>query len=719
MLLDRIIDRHPLIIAANTPVTEALAIVSRTRASCLLVVENQQLVGIFTKQDAIDLTVSGQVREEITVDRVMSRNLITLADTEITDLFPLLELLNQHQISHLPIVDRDGQIVGLLTQRAILEALQQQTSELREEINTYKNLEEELRFNEQASRLSQERLDSILSSIEDVVWSVDAENFQLLYINVATEKVYGRTIAEFVDNLNLRREVVHPEDRDKFERALQTLYQTSSQDLEYRIMLPDGTIRWIRDRARLIPGSQDHPARIDGITTDITQLKLAQEQLEYDALHDGLTGLANRNLLKDRLEQAIKRSQRYEDKLFAVLFLDLDRFKFINDSLGHVIGDRLLLEVVQRLRNCQRVGDTLARFGGDEFVILLQDLNDTDDAISVAERIHQSLREPINLDTSEIFISTSIGIAIGGSLPPYTQYSQASDILRDADLAMYRAKARGQGKYTVFDQKMHLRAIDQLQLENDLRRAIEREEFLVYYQPIVSLSTSEIQGFEALVRWQHPLRGLVSPAVFIPLAEETGLSVAIDHLVLRAACYQLKIWQERVPNLVPLTMSVNLSAKQFAQPGLVEFLDRVLEETGIDGSCLKLEITESVVIENARSALIILRQLQERNVQLCIDDFGTGYSSLSYLNSFPFNTLKIDRSFVMRLGQEQENSEIVRAILNLGLSLGMNVIAEGVETGEQLAQLQNLNCSYGQGYLFSRPMDSQTMTDFLLNSSVS
>jgi diguanylate cyclase (GGDEF)-like protein/PAS domain S-box-containing protein len=719
MLLDRIIDRHPLIIAANTPVTEALTQMSQNRASCVLAVADGKLVGIFTKQDAIELTVSGQTLEEIPLDRVMSRNLITLADTAITDLDSLLELFRQHQISHLPIVDRDGQIIGLLKKTNLLEALGQELSELKEEIETYKTLEDELKFNEQSSRLDRERLDSILSSIEDVVWSVDAENFQLLYINVATEKVYGRTIAEFVDNLNLRREVVHPEDRDKFERALQTLYQTSSQDLEYRIMLPDGTIRWIRDRARLIPGSQDHPARIDGITTDITQLKLAQEQLEYDALHDGLTGLANRNLLKDRLEQAIKRSQRYEDKLFAVLFLDLDRFKFINDSLGHVIGDRLLLEVVQRLRNCQRVGDTLARFGGDEFVILLQDLNDTDEAIQVAERIHQVLREPIMLGRSEIFISTSIGIAISGSLPPYTKYTQVSDILRDADLAMYRAKASGQGNYILFDPKMHLRAIDQLQLENDLRRAIEREEFLVYYQPIVSLANSEIQGFEALVRWQHPVRGLVSPAVFIPLAEETGLSVAIDRLVLRLACHQLKVWQEQLPHLAPLTMSVNLSVKQFSQPGLIEFLDRVLEETGIDGSCLKLEITESVVIDNPRSALTILQQLRQRNVQLCIDDFGTGYSSLSYLNSFPFNTLKIDRSFVMRLGQEQENSEIVRAILNLGLSLGMNVIAEGVETGEQLAQLQNLNCSYGQGYLFSRPMDSQTMTDFLLNSSVS
>lgn len=716
MLLDRIIDRNPLILAANIPAIEALTQMSQNRASCVLAVADGKLVGIFTKQDAIELTVSGQTLEEIPLDRVMSRNLITLADTAITDLDSLLELFRQHQISHLPIVDRESQIIGLLRKTNLLESLGQELSELKEEIETYKTLEEELKFNEQSSRLDRERLDSILSSIEDVVWSSDANNFQLLYINVATEKVYGRTIAEFVDNLNLRREVVHPEDREKFARSLQTLYNTGYQDLEYRILLPDGTIRWVRERARLIGGTQGNSDRIDGITTDITKLKLAQEQLEYDALHDALTGLANRNLLKDRLEQAIKRNQRYEDKLFAVLFLDLDRFKYINDSLGHAIGDLLLLEVVKRLRNCQRVGDTLARFGGDEFVILLQDLNDTDEAIQVAERIHQVLREPIMLGGSEIFISTSIGIAVSGSLPPYTKYTQVNDILRDADLAMYRAKASGQGNYILFDPKMHLRAIDQLQLENDLRRAIEREEFLVYYQPIVSLSTSEIQGFEALVRWQHPVRGLVSPAVFIPLAEETGLSVAIDRLVLRLACHQLKVWQEQLPHLAPLTMSVNLSVKQFSQPGLIEFLDRVLQETGIDGSCLKLEITESVVIDNPGSALGILQQLRQRNVQLCIDDFGTGYSSLSYLNSFPFNTLKIDRSFVMRLGQEQENSEIVKAILNLGLSLGMNVIAEGVETGEQLTQLQNLNCSYGQGYLFSRPMDSQTMTDFLLRA---
>ncbi len=444
----------------------------------------------------------------------------------------------------------------------------------------------------------------------------------------------------------------------------------------------------------------------------------AESELRNQTLHDGLTGLANRALLMDRLELVIKRSQRKKDKIFAVLFLDLNRFKMINDSFGHLVGDQLLMAVALRLKKCQRAEDTVARLGGDEFVILLEELTNIDDAIKVAERICQELKPPIILDESEVFVTASIGIAVGGSQTSYTNYEKAAHLLRDADTAMYRAKARGQGTYEVFNSSMHSQVLKQLQLENELRRAIERQELLVHYQPIISLATNQIQGFEALVRWQHPVRGLIFPAEFILIAEETGVIETIDQWVLREACRQLRLWQEQFPSLSPLSMSVNLSSKQFSQSGLISFVEQVLQSNGLDGNALKLEITENGLIENFEEAATMLKQLRKRRVQLSLDDFGTGYSSLSYLHRFPFNTLKIDRSFVKLLGAEKApcECEIVKAIVNLGSNLGMSVIAEGVETAEQLAQLQALNCHFGQGNWFSQPRDSLGITDWITSA---
>jgi diguanylate cyclase (GGDEF)-like protein/PAS domain S-box-containing protein len=581
-------------------------------------------------------------------------------------------------------------------------------AQLRAELAERQEVEAQLRVNEQALRLSQERLDSILSSIEDVVWSADPQTQQLYYLNSAVEMVYGRSMSEFLGCLTLWQDVVCPEDRDRYEQARQVLLSTGSCDIEYRIVHRDGGERWICDRARLVKDAEGKPVRVDGIITDITERRRAQDQLQYETLHDGLTGLPNRNLLIDRIEQAIKRNQRQNTNPFAVLFLDLDRFKVVNDSLGHLDGDQLLILVAQRLAQCARAGDTVARLGGDEFVILLEDVVDANAAVKVADRIHQSLEPAIILDHQEVFVTASIGIAIGDA----QIYQQPADLLRDADTAMYRAKSRGQGGHEIFAPAMHTTALKRLQLQNQLRRAIEREEFLVYYQPIVSLIDHQIQGFEALVRWQHPEWGLVSPIEFIPIAEETGLIVAIDRWVLRTACQQLQRWQQ-YPGQNALIMSVNLSGKQFAQPGLIEFLDQVLLSTGLSGSSLKLEITESVIIQNTESVIALLDQLQARSVQVCLDDFGTGYSSLSYLHCFPFDTLKIDRSFVKRLGIEGQNWEIVKAIVNLGLTLSMNVIAEGVETREQLAHLKTLNCDSAQGYWFSQPVTSEDITALL------
>jgi diguanylate cyclase (GGDEF)-like protein len=431
------------------------------------------------------------------------------------------------------------------------------------------------------------------------------------------------------------------------------------------------------------------------------ELQQSKEHFRHAAFHDALTGLPNRALLTDHLKLALERARRRPDHHFAVLFIDLDRFKNINDSLGHSIGDDLLIAIARRVEECLRPMDTVARLGGDEFAILLDGLEDTDAAVHVAERVQIELMKPFNLGGHEVYTTVSIGIALS-----MTGYVHPEHLLRDADIAMYRAKENGKARYELFDTVMHARAVALLQLENDLRRAVERQEFCVHYQPIIALDNDRLAGFEALVRWEHPERGTVFPSEFISLAEETGLITEIGQWVLRESCRQVRQWQWQSPMNRPLTLSVNLSSKQFTQPNLIEQVKLILEETDFDPRCLRLEITESVVMENAEQAAHMLSQLRELGVHLSIDDFGTGYSSLSYLHRFPVTTLKIDRSFISRMGAGDENLEIVRTIMTLASNLGMEVIAEGVETKEQLAQLRALKCDYGQGYLFSRPVQS-------------
>jgi diguanylate cyclase (GGDEF)-like protein/PAS domain S-box-containing protein len=461
-------------------------------------------------------------------------------------------------------------------------------------------------------------------------------------------------------------------------------------------------------RCSVVRGYEASLSKVIISITDITERKRAEERLQYAAFHDALTGLPNRALFFDRLGHVLQRQRRRRDAGFAVLFLDFDRFKVVNDSLGHLVGDQLLIAAAQRLAACVRSLDTVARLGGDEFVVLLEDLAGPDSATAVADRIQHALQQPFELNGHSIFISSSIGIVLSDTAP-----DRPEDILRDADAAMYRAKARGKARYEVFHDEMRTDALARLQLETDLRRAIEQEEFRVYYQPIVALESGRVTGFEALARWQHPELGLLLPGAFMAVAEDTGLIVPIGEWLLRAACRQLAAWQAQFPADPPLTVSVNLSSRQVAQPELDALVAAVLAETGIAPHSLRLEITERTIIDENPTTAGVLARLKALGVQLEIDDFGTGYSALSYLQRLQWDALKIDRSFIKQLSLEGSHGAVVRTILALGHSLDLHIIAEGVESPEQLARLQALGCHTGQGFLFGRPVEPDEAVSLL------
>jgi len=493
---------------------------------------------------------------------------------------------------------------------------------------------------------------------------------------------------------------IHVADRErvKDEIAAHQRGLTPHFESENRVQHKDGSFRWMLSRGLAVHDASGKASRMAGSQTDITGGKIA----------DALTGLPNRQLFIDQLIRLIEHTKRHKDYLFAVLFLDLDGFKMINDSLGHGIGDQLLVGVANRLEKCLRVSDTvtrienfytLARLGGDEFTILLDQVKDSSDAILVADRIMKAIAAPFILDGKKLFTSVSIGIALSN-----IGYDKPEDLLRDADTAMYRAKTLGKGRYEVFDLDMRASVMARLQLEMDLRTALEREEFRNFYQPIVSLDSGRITGFEALLRWQHPTRGLLPPLEFIPVAEETGMIREIGWWNLQKACRQISVWNACRDSSPPLTMSVNLSVKQFLQPNLAAEIGKLLREVELPPDILKLEITESTVMADPSAAVEMLLQIKSLGVQLSIDDFGTGYSSLSYLHRFPLDALKIDSSFTKAVGQGGDSMEIVRTILPMANSLRLNVIAEGVETAEQLAILRKLHCEYAQGYYSSKPV---------------
>jgi diguanylate cyclase (GGDEF)-like protein len=444
------------------------------------------------------------------------------------------------------------------------------------------------------------------------------------------------------------------------------------------------------------------------LQVEIEERKRAEQRLAHDALHDSLTGLPNRVLFLDRLRHAIEIAKRRQEHRFAVLFLDLDHFKVVNDSLGHIVGDQLLISIAHRLRLCLRAGDTVARLGGDEFVILLEEIVCEDDATTTADQILTILRQPFNLGAHEFPVTASIGIiADAGS------YDRPEDVLRDADLAMYQAKAHGKARSEIFTVELRERAQLRLELENDLRHALERNELELYYQPILSLQSDHVTGFEALLRWRHAQRGLIPPNEFIPIAEETGLIVPIGQWVLHEACHQLRRWHDRFPQRPPLAMSVNISGVQFAEPTFIDQVETTLEETGLDPTTLRLELTERVWLNSNPETVALFRRLNKMGIQLHIDDFGTGYSSLAYLQNFPIRMLKIDRVFLNQMDEDSNSKDIVRAVIAMAHDLGIEAVAEGVETVEQLESLKRFGCNYGQGYLFSRPVEQAAVEEML------
>lgn len=558
-------------------------------------------------------------------------------------------------------------------------------------------------------RESEERYALAIRGANDGLWDWNLRA-NTMYFSSRWKAMLGYPDDGIGNKLNEWYGRVHPNDLIQLKQAIATHLNggTPYLESEHRLRHQDGNYRWMLARGIALQDGDGQSYRIAGSLTDITLRKQAEAQLLHDAFHDVLTGLANRALFIDRLEHTIQLSRRLKNHLFAVLFLDLDRFKLINDSLGHMAGDRLLVSVSQRLKTCLRTGDTIARLGGDEFVILLEDIQSDNSAIEVAERIQQQLKLPFMLQGHEIFASASIGIILGT-----VDYQNPEDLLRDVDTAMYKAKASGRGRFEVFDTTMHKRAVELLQLETDMRRALDQQEFQLHYQPIFSIRHNRITGFEALLRWYHPQRGVILPGDFIQIAEETGLVIPLGWWVLKQACQQMQVWQAQFAMAPPLFMSVNLSAKQFSQPGLVRCIKEILDETRFQASSLKLEITESTIMENVESAKAMLNELQAIGICLSIDDFGTGYSSLGHLYRFPIDTLKIDRSFVDGLDSDAEKMELIQTVVTLAWNLGMDVIAEGVETVKQLAQLKALQCESAQGYLFSEPLTMTAATEFL------
>ena len=564
--------------------------------------------------------------------------------------------------------------------------------------------------------LSEERFRLIAPHIDEAFWLSSPDEREVYYVSPKYETTVGRTCESLYADPTSWIESLHPEDRQRIRDAADTRgsdLDRLDHDDEYRVTTPDGAERWVRIRSVPIFDEDECLVARASFATDVTE----RRELRSAALHDKLTHLPNRALLSERLTRAIERSKQDPQYKFAVLFLDFDRFKIINDSLGHEVGDLLLISIAERLTANLRKHDTAShhsqghlasRLGGDEFVILLDDIRDTSDATVVAERLQTALSVAHPIRGHDVISTASIGIVTCGHT-----YDRAEDIIRDADTAMYHAKNTGKARHVIFDKRMHQDAVDRLQLEEDLRSALDRHEFSLAYQPIIDLESGRLTGFEALLRWKHPQRGNVPPDQFIGLAEEIGLIVPLGAWVVREASTQLRKWHDRTPKTPPLEMNVNLSPRQLGHNDLADTLRRIIDETGINPESLKLEITESAMMESPERVTDLLHELKALGVKLCMDDFGTGYSSLSCLHQFPIDVLKIDRTFILNTDNNREYAAVIHAIITLAHTLKMTVVGEGVETSGQLAQLQALECDAAQGNFFSRPLSATAAEAYL------
>lgn len=632
-----------------------------------------------------------------------------------------------HSLLHVPILSK-GKVLGVFSvdnqinrrpfsemDETLLTSLADYASVALENAALYRNAQQEITTRkqvEEALRESEERYALAVQGANDGIWDWNLNNNQL-YFSSRWKSMLGYSDEEISNSPKEWFTRVHPEDIERLRLDISAHIKGVTQNFEneHRILHRDGSFRWMLSRGIAVRDDENIAYRLAGSLTDITDRKFSEEKLLHNAFYDGLTSLPNRALFMDRLRYSVARAKRFEDYIFAVLFLDLDRFKNVNDSLGHQAGDKLLVAIAERLAKGLRSTDTVARLGGDEFVVLLEDLVGAIDATRVADWIQDELKKPFMIDGHEVFVTTSIGIVLSAN---GSRYDRPEDLLRDADIAMYSAKGTGKAHFEIFDPTMRARILERLELEAELRRAIENDELRVYYQPIVSLKDGRLSGFEALVRWEHPERGTLSPAVFIPLAEETGLVIPLDRWVLHEACRQLREWQKQIHNFPNLTVSVNLSGKQVVQPGLVDKVKQVLIDTGLEPRYLKLEMTESAIMENNELTRSIFAELQALGVQVQIDDFGVGYSSLNYLSHFPVNALKIDQTFVARMIEDSNQMKIVQAIVMLTERLGVGVIAEGMETESQMMTLKKLGCQFGQGNLVSEPMDGQHIIAMLV-----
>jgi diguanylate cyclase (GGDEF)-like protein/PAS domain S-box-containing protein len=565
----------------------------------------------------------------------------------------------------------------------------------------------------------------ITENAADMIAVVDGAGHRI-YNSPAYGHVLGYSPEELQTTSSI--EQIHPDDRAKVLDAAHKARSTGQgQTLEYRIQHKDGSWRILESTASAVRNRKGQTEKLVIVNRDISERKRAEELLAHSAFHDALTNLPNRSLFLDRLQRAFVLSKRHPDYKFAVLFIDIDEFKVFNDSLGHIVGDEVLVQIGKRLTaslrevdtiarpqaNAAIKDDTLARVGGDEYTVLLEDIRNASDGIRVAERLQARLAAPFSVHGYEIVVTASVGIALSTAV-----CAHAEDLLRDANIAMYRAKRSGKARSEVFDTAMHEGAVRRLELETELRKALELAEFRTHYQPLVSLKTGRITGFEALTRWQHGDR-LLAPAEFIAVADETGLIIPMNRLLLREACEQLRTWQTQYPADPPLSMSVNITSKEFAYPNLAKGIGETLKQTGLDPNDLQLEITETIAMGDPERAATVLSELKALGVRLSVDDFGTGYSSLSRLQQFPVDSLKIDRAFISRMDSDPESHKIVQIIIMLAQNLGLVTVAEGTETEEQVEQLKALNCGYAQGYYFSKPADNQAISDLLrkVNSS--